>query len=73
MCIFYSVQSPLWTCCVHEHSTGLKATLLWIKMGGLLWPSSVGGLCRLKFCAEPAVDMLSSQEQHGIKGNVTGD
>ena len=35
--IFYSlfsVQSPLRMCCVHDNSTGIRATSLWIKMGG---------------------------------------
>ena len=70
----YSVQSPLRTCCVHGKSTGLRATLLWIKMGGSLWPiSGRGVLCRLKFCAEPPVDVLCSQVQREIKGNITVD
>ena len=42
VCIFYSVQSCLWTCCVHGNSTGLRVTLLWIKMGGVYFGLAQG-------------------------------
>ena len=54
-------------------STGLRATLLWIKMGGSLWPSSGGSVVQVKILCRAPVDVLCSQVQRGIKGNIKVD